>query len=59
MGSLEIVELKAKLFAPLKIVKETIERFLPLPSKIKQMLLYALDQSGRSSYSSGFPRLIK
>lgn len=40
MSSLEIVELKAKLLAPLKIVKEAIERFLPLPSKIKQMSLY-------------------
>jgi len=47
MGSLEIVELKAKLFAPLKIVKETIERFLPLPSKIKQMLLYAHESKWR------------
>jgi len=39
-GSLEIVELKAKLLAPLKIVKETIERFSPLLARIRLLSPY-------------------
>ena len=56
---LEIIELKAELFASLQVVEEALIRLFPLHATSLEMKADDNNQSGEWTYLSGFPRLTR
>ena len=56
---LEVIELKAELFASLQIVEEALIRLFALLATSFEIEAHHNNQSGERTYLSGFPRLTR